>query len=136
MLQWIPQVPAFFELVILVAGFVAAVYALKKGVYNPIRDAVGKLNRGMDTLLGYGAVLDPASGKEIQPPTPPLAERVNTLEDAVHKLVDFQALQIAHTERIEAFDQRLNRLESNSTQWQKEHEALHLLSHEINKDLG
>lgn len=88
MLNFIPSVPVFIEWVILLAAFVAALYALKKTVYDPVKKFNTKVNRGMDTLLGYGAVLDPASGREIQAATPPLANRVYQLEQANSQIAD------------------------------------------------
>lgn len=147
MLDLITQVPGWMELVILLAAFIGAVIAIKKTVYNPIKQFNAKVNAGMDTLLGYPAVHDPGSGRQLKAATPALALRVETLEDAMHKLIDNQERLLSVTERLQSLEEwRINHIQWSeemvkevheaSQQWQKEHEAMHLLSHETAKEIN
>src|SRR5689334_18830515 len=78
--EWVITVGA----VLTAVGIIAA--AVFKYVWRPVRAFNEKINRGMDTLLGYQAVTDPATGRVIQPDTPPLANRVYDLEEAITKI--------------------------------------------------
>ena len=141
MLSLIPHVPAFLEFIILLAAAVGGFIALKKSVYNPIKKFSNRVNSGMDTLLGYPAVHDPGSGKELKPPTPPLALRVDTLEEAMNRLLALQEKQVGFNERLLNLEQwrkehqefseaKWQSVHDENVTWQKEHEAVHLLSHE------
>jgi hypothetical protein len=80
--------PAWLELIVLLGAALGALVTIKKYVWKPIKEFNTKVNRGMDTLLGYAPVLDPATGREIQAQTPPLANRVYGLEVAHAKIAD------------------------------------------------
>lgn len=82
------DVPAALEIFLLVVTAAGAAWALWLGVYKPVRRHMTRVNAGMDTLLGYPAVQDPGSGREIQPATPPLAARVYDLEETNKKMAD------------------------------------------------
>lgn len=146
MLSLIPYVPALLEFIILLAAAVAGFITLKKTVYNPLREFSNKVNSGMDTLLGYPAVLDPGSGKELKAPTPPLALRVDSLEEAMNRLLDLQEKQIGFSERLldlenwrkehmQWSEATIKQVQENTISWQKEHEVVHLLSHETAQEI-
>ena len=78
--EWVITVAAVLTGLGVIAGVVY------KYVWKPVRSFNEKINRGMDTLLGYDAVKDPATGREIQKRTPPLANRVFDLEEAIVKI--------------------------------------------------
>lgn len=141
MFDWITNVPPFFEFVILLAGFIAAVLAIYKTVVKPARKFLKRWDSAMDTLVGYPAVLDPGTGKELQPPTPPMAQRVATLEDAMTKLLDLQERQMGFNERLlelelwrkehmQWSEGTVREIQEANIAWQKEHETMHLLAHE------
>jgi hypothetical protein len=87
-LAFLSGLPAWLELIVLLGAALGAVVTIKKYVWKPIRRFNTKINRGMDTLLGYSPVLDPATGREIQAATPPLANRVYELEKANSKIAE------------------------------------------------
>jgi hypothetical protein len=106
MLNWLSGVPALLELLILVLTAAGLVWGAWRGIYGPAKRHFNRVNAGMDTLLGYPAVNDPGSGREIQPATPPLAARVYDLEDTNKRMVE--ALSVLADNQ-----QRLMRLESS-----------------------
>ena len=88
MINHLDDVPPMLELFLLAVTAGGTAWALWLGVYKPIRGHMTRVNAGMDTLLGYPAVKDPGSGREIQPATPPLAARVYDLEETNKKMAD------------------------------------------------
>jgi hypothetical protein len=121
--------PAWLELIVLLGAALGAVITIKKYVWTPIKAFNTKINRGMDTLLGYSPVLDPATGREIQAATPPLANRVYELEKANSQIAE--ALQVlAKTQKAvvrleEAWNQREAtgmKIIQEWTDWREHHE--------------
>lgn len=100
MLDWFDGIPPALEGVCLVAAAVAAVIALYRTVYCPIRRHFRRVNAGMDTLLGYPEVTDPGSGRVIQDATPPLALRVYDLEQTNSKMADALATLALNQQRL------------------------------------
>lgn len=98
--DWFSGVPPVLELAVLVASAVAALFALYKTVYTPIRHHFNRVNAGMDTLLGYPAVKDPGSGREIQAATPPLAARVYDLEETNKQMASALGVLADNQQRI------------------------------------
>lgn len=71
-----------------------------------------KLDAGMDSLLGYGAIHDPATGAVLKEATPSMAVRVDTIEQAI--------LSLAETHRqLTDLNVRLNTME----EWREHHMA-------------
>lgn len=71
-----------------------------------------KVESGMDSLLGYGPVLDPATGRVLQEATPSMAIRVDKIETAI--------LSLAETQRqIVDINNRLTTME----EWREQHQA-------------
>lgn len=97
-------VPWALELLVLLSAAVGALFALHRTVYLPTKRHFARVNAGMDTLLGYPAVKDPGSGREIQPATPPLAARVYDLEQANMKMADAMTLLADNQQRILALE--------------------------------
>jgi hypothetical protein len=125
----IGNLPAGLEFIVLLAAAVTGVYTLHKYVWKPIRAFNTKINRGMDTLLGYSPVLDPATGREIQAATPPLANRVYELEKANSQIAE--ALQtLAKTQKaVVRLEEAWNKRETAGmqiiqewTDWREHHE--------------
>ncbi|WP_156718158.1 hypothetical protein [Nocardioides sp. Leaf307] len=142
MLNFLSGVPVIGEIIVAIAAAVAAFLLIRKVVILPAITFLKRVNGGMDTLLGYEAVLDPGSGKQLKEATPPLALRVDTLEEALTVLVENQSKMITVHERITALEEWrmkhvtwsedvLKDVQQTNIDWQKEHEALHLLSHEV-----
>lgn len=140
MFDWISHVPPVLEFIILVAAAVAALFALHKTVLKPLKKVYNKWDKAMDLLVGYPAIHD-RNGKELKPPTPPLAHRVDALEEAMHRLIDINESMLSINERVLALEewqkvhaewseQWVNSIQEENRTWQKEHEAMHLLAHE------
>lgn len=71
-----------------------------------------KVESGMDSLLGYGAILDPATGAVLKEATPSMAIRVDKIESAI--------LSLAETQRqIVEINVRLTSME----EWRETHTA-------------
>lgn len=146
MWSWISGLPGALEYLVLIASAVVAVITIYKFAVKPVLAWGKKVNSGMDTLLGYPAVTDPGSGKELKPPTPALALRVDSLEDAMHRLLDLQEGQVGFNARLlelelwrkehaEWSEQWVKEIQDSNTTWQKEHETLHLMAHETAQEL-
>ena len=88
MIDKLDGVPAVLEVLLLLLTTAAAAWGAWLAIYRPMRRHFERVNAGMDTLLGYPAVKDPGSGREIQPATPPLAARVYDLEETNKKMAD------------------------------------------------
>ena len=142
LLDLVLALPTLGKFLVAFAAALAAFLLIRKVVIKPVMAFVNRIYSGMDTLLGYPAVMDPGSGKELKPPTPALALRVDTLEEAMNKLIDQQEKMLGINERLlnleawrkehaEWSEQWVREIQDTNTTWQKEHEALHLLSHEI-----
>jgi hypothetical protein len=123
------HVPAGIEFLILLAAGVTALYTLHKYVWKPLRSFHVKVNRGMDTLLGYAAVEDPATGRQIQPATPPLANRVYELEQANGKIADALTTLTTIQKDVVKLEKAWQKRESDGmqiiqewTDWRKHHE--------------
>lgn len=86
--EWFPAVPGVLGFIVLIGAAIAAGVTIKKYVVDPVRQFNVKVNKGMDSLLGYAAVTDPATGREIQPATPPIADRVYDLEQTFKKVAE------------------------------------------------
>jgi hypothetical protein len=129
-LDFFGHVPAGLEFLILLAGAVGALYSLHKYVWKPIRAFSQKLNRGMDTLLGYAPVLDPATGRVIQPETPALANRVYELEMSNGKIADALTTLVKVQADVVELEKKWQKRESDGmkiicewTDWRQQHEA-------------
>lgn len=146
---WVPHVPAGLELLVLLAAAVAALFAINKAVIKPLRTAWKKWNAAVDSLVGgHDAVLDPDNPDNVlKPATKPLTQRVAGLEDAMNKLLDMQEKQLGINERLLSLEEwRKNHetwseeivqnLQTEMLTWQKEHEAMHLLSHETAQQIA
>ena len=77
-----------FEWIILASAVILALVTSHKYVFKPLVHQSRKFNRAADAMLGYPAVLDPATGRIIQPPTAAMADRVKDLEDAHVKIAE------------------------------------------------
>jgi hypothetical protein len=119
----IEGLPIYLDLIILLGGAGTVVATFYRFVLLPSRRHFNRVNAGMDTLLGYPAVKDPGSGREIQPATPPLAARVYDLEATNAKMAD--ALEvIAHNQKtILAMEQQFEERRIRGEQIVKEFTA-------------
>lgn len=88
MIDRLDGVPPLLEVFLLVVTAAGAAWGAWLAIYKPLSRHFDRVNAGMDTLLGYPAVKDPGSGREIQPATPPLAARVYDLEETNKKMAD------------------------------------------------
>lgn len=79
---------AIIGVVVLLGSGVTALGVLWKFVIKPVARFTKRINSGMDTLLGYPEVTDPGSGTVLKAPTPPLAHRVEKVEQAVLLLTE------------------------------------------------
>ncbi len=108
------------SIIIGLAALITAVTVIWKKVLKPIIAWFKKINRGMDSLLGYPEVLD-RDGSVLKEETPMLAKRVRAVEEAVLALTE-------NTKALTDWARRLDYLERQVAAfltWQKEHEALH-----------
>lgn len=126
---WLDSIPGALEFLVLLAAGISALLIVKKYVYHPIKYHMDRVNRGMDTLLGYPAVVDPGTGLEIQPETPALAMRVWNLELNNAKVADaLQTIAENQKELVELqaiMDERKSQGEQiiqEWTQWRMQHE--------------
>lgn len=129
------------------AAFVTAIGVIWKMVCKPILVWGKRVNNGMDSLLGYGPVTDPGTGKQLQAPTPPMAQRVADLEDAVTRMIDLQEKQQGFNERLlelelwrkehmQFSEDKWKEMQQDQIEWRKEHEAMHLLAHETGVEVA
>lgn len=109
----------YLGIVVALGGAAGVLGALWRYVLKPARERGRRLDQGLDTLLGYPPVVDPGSGRELQPATPPLATRVYDLEETNRKMAD--AL-----ETIAANQRTLIALEERFEAWVKDSEARRL----------
>lgn len=86
--DFVQDLPGLAQGIAAVVTSALVVWGAWIGVYRPLRKHFERVNRGMDTLLGYPPVLDPGSDREIQPATPPLASRVWDLEQTHVQMVE------------------------------------------------
>lgn len=81
-------------------------------LYRCIRRLSNKLESGMDSLNGYGAIVDPTTGKVLKEATPSMAIRVDMIEQAI--------LTLAETQRqITELNLRLTHME----EWREVHQT-------------
>lgn len=125
--NWFESIPAVIELFLLLAAGGSAAWGIWMGVYKPLRRHFNRVNAGMDTLLGYPAVKDPGSGREIQPATPPLAARVYDLEETNKKMAEALEVLASNQRQIlqlqEEMDARKAVGEQIVSEWMKWREA-------------
>lgn len=88
--EWIPHVPVAAELIVTLGGAAVIVYGAYKNVYKPVKKFLKKWDNIGDSLGGRDAILDPDTGEELKPATPPMAHRVSMLEDAFATMVHTQ----------------------------------------------
>jgi hypothetical protein len=104
-MSWITSVPGMF---ITLAALAGALAALHKLVWKPIKGVFTKWNSAMDTLVGYPAVTDPGSGTILKPATPPLAKRVESVEQAVVMLTQIDKTLTEHISWSEEWTASVN----------------------------
>ena len=121
--EWIITVAAVLTALGIIGG-VAYRY-----VWRPLRAFNEKINRGMDTLLGYSAVTDPATGRVIQDKTPPLANRVWHLEETMRKIGDAMETFARTHDLVVELEKRWDEREKTGaaivlewTRWREAHE--------------
>lgn len=126
---WTLGIPPVLEIIILIAAAVGAVYTLHKTVWKPLKHVYQRWNSGMDTLLGYDAVKDPGTGKEIQPRTLPLAHRVWELEqtnkkvaEALEVLAQNQTIVVDLQNKWDEREKTGNAIIAEWTAWRDAHE--------------
>ena len=90
MFTWIPAVPYGLEIIILIGGAVSVIYGAYRTVWKPLKGFKKKVVEAVDSLTGFDPIMDPASGKELKPATPPLSHRVSNLEDAFSTMIQTQ----------------------------------------------
>lgn len=118
-----------YDLVWLAAAIVtvgSAGFALYRWVWKPGCARMKKYDAAVDLILGYGPVLDPATGDVLKPPTPPLAMRFSVMESTVTTLAAAEASRAeADVLREQSTAQLVDiasRIEQHET-WQVEHVA-------------
>lgn len=147
MRELLNHLPLWGNALVGTAAALAAFMLIRKVIIKPVMAFVNRINSGMDTLLGYGAVLDPGSGKQLKPPTPALALRVDTLEEAMNRLIDQQEKMLDINGRLLELEQwrkdhevwseeQMRQLHEADIAWKKEHEAMHVLAHDIGQQVG
>lgn len=146
--HWLKNLPDIAQAVIVISAFIGAALGIYKKVYLPVSRQLLRFNSGLDTLLGYPAVHDPGTGRELQAATPPLANRVFTLEEtnrdisqALTKLADNQEVLAHIQEEMEArkkvedqfrqdFQVWQARVDSKLATWVSEQDALAAAIHD------
>ena len=117
--EWVITVAAVLTGLGVIAGVVY------KYVWKPVKAFHQKVSRGMDTLLGYGAVVDPATGRVIQADTPPLANRVYDLEEAFKQVSN--AVKQSTTTHNELLKLQRSQEERDKAQAERDREGLQIV---------
>ena len=117
------------EVIILLAATLAALATIHKFLYKPVRAFFKKVSASSDTLLGYDEIVDHTTGEVLQQSTPPLANRVFSLEkaqlqtaEALEKIANAIERMGEMDDRIMALAERLEKHEHESHEWNRQHE--------------
>jgi len=128
--DWLPHVPAVLDIIVLVGAAVLAWVTIKKYIVKPIGSKFKKVDRAIDSVLGYPAIVDKGTGREIQPATPSMAERVKDLEDAhirianaMESMAKTQQEMLVVSQKVVDLSIRFDAHEQESHKWQQDHEA-------------
>lgn len=129
-MEWWEHLPDVLQFVVLLAAAITAVTIFHKYVGSPLLKWFRKLDAGVDSILGYGPVLDPGTGAVIQEETEPLAVRVRRLEDAhvtaaeaLRQIAQNQGMLLNFDERLLSLNERVEQADSEFRAWVREHEA-------------
>jgi hypothetical protein len=107
-IDWIKSWDPFLGVIISSVTIIGLSIPLIRG----LRRFKKKVEAGMDSLLGYGPITDPATGAVLKEATPSLAIRVDKIETAI--------LSLAETQRqIVEINSRLTNME----EWREQHQA-------------
>lgn len=125
---------------VITVGAVLSAWALMyKFIWLPTRRWFTKLDSGVNSILGYGPVVDPGTGLVLQAETEPLAVRVKRLEDVQAQTADalsrlaenndqLARIQLGQDEMRQELASLRNELESHlqfSQEWLHQHEQEH-----------
>lgn len=114
LIHWFASLDPFLSTLVSILAILGVTSPFLKKWYDRSRKLNKKLEAGMDSLLGYGPVLDPATGVVLKEATPSLAVRVDTIEGAI--------MSLAETQRMLAdLHVRVEHVES----WRDMHDKLH-----------
>lgn len=129
LLALIPGIGAALNWVVLIAAAVAAMFAIYKTVIQPVRRWYNKWDNGMDTLVGYPAITD-KTGTQLKAPTPPLANRVEALEQTIlivantqNKLSDLERDLASISVQLQQNAEQGTAIIDEWTEWRRHHEA-------------
>lgn len=112
MFEWVKHIDPVVGTIMGVLGLIGAVSPFIRKAIKRTRELNAKLEAGMDSLLGYGPVLDPATGTVLKQATPSMAVRVDTIEDAIKTMAETQLVMAELTVRM-------NHME----EWRGQHET-------------
>lgn len=118
-----------------ISAVAAAVGVLHRWVWLPGCARMRRYDAAVELIIGYGPVLDPATGRELQPAMPPLAVRFSSMESAVATLATAEAnrsqadLEREHTtsllatiaERQQEHEQWAERVHADGESWKRSH---------------
>jgi hypothetical protein len=112
LINWIKSWDSFLAVIISVFTIIGVAVPLLRRWHRNSSAFKKKVEAGMDSLLGYGPITDPATGAILKEATPSLAIRVDKIETAI--------LSLAETQRqIVEINSRLTNME----EWREQHQA-------------